>query len=337
MKTFFFSSICILLSLMSCNNHIPEPISDNEPTPYQTTPLVIPTPKDFPEMQIPDENPLTLEGVSLGRMLYYDNIMDKDSSRSCSSCHHQTEAFQINNGTHQVVPHMNMGWSTNFMWNGGFSGTLEDVMTFEVEVFFETNLARLNNNVQYSDLFKKAFNVDTITSKEAAFALAQFARVMTTSNSKYDQFARQELNLNQEEMRGFMLFFTEKADCFHCHGSGLFTDNTPRNNGLDLLPDSGLMAVTKDPNDFGKFKAPTLRNVELTAPYMHDGRFNTLEEVLDFYASGVQHNPTIDPLMIYSSQGGNQLTDEEKSAVIAFLKTLTDHDFLTNSELSNPF
>ncbi|MGB0806497.1 MAG: cytochrome-c peroxidase [Salibacteraceae bacterium] len=337
MKLSFFFLIAIVFSLFGCKNDLPEPVNPSTETPYQTTPLTIPTPKDFPEMIIPEENPLTLEGVSLGRMLYYDKIMDKDSSRACASCHLQDQAFQIDNGTNQVVPHMNMGWSNNFMWSGGFTGTLEDVMTFEVEVFFETNLDRLNNSDKYRDLFKKAFNVDTITSKEAAYALAQFARIMTTSNSKYDQFARQELNLTPEEMRGFMLFFTEKADCFHCHGSGLFTDNTPRNNGLDLLPDSGLMAITKDPNDLGKFKAPTLRNIEHTAPYMHDGRFNTLKEVLDFYATGVQHNPTIDALMIYSADGGNKLTETEKEEVIAFLKTLSDPDFLTNSELSNPF
>jgi cytochrome c peroxidase len=325
-----------LITIPSCKNGIPDPSSDST-TPYQTTPYPLEIPKDFPDMIIPSDNPLTLEGVNLGRRLYYDNILDKDSARACFNCHHQDKAFQIDNGNQQVLPHVNFGWSNNYMWNGGFQGSLEDVMTFEVEVFFETNMDRLNRSDIYKKLFKQAFSVDTITSKNAAYALAQFARIMTSGNSKFDKFNRGELLLSQEEMLGQQLFFTEKADCFHCHGTILFTDNTPRNNGLDENPNSGLMEITGNPKDLGKFKTPTLRNIELTAPYMHDGRFSTLEEVIDFYSGGVHNTATVDPLMVYAHNSGVTLTNEEKKALLAFLKTLTDFEYINNTELSNPF
>lgn len=335
-KYIIFVLLISSIILSSCRNSIPDPSSDTI-TAYQTTPYPLEVPKDFPEMIIPEDNPLTIEGVSLGRRLYYDNIMDKDSARACANCHHQDKAFQIDNGSHQVVPHLNFGWSNHYMWNGGFQGTLEDVMVFEVEVFFETDMDRLNRSETYKKLFKQAFNVDTITSKNAAYALAQFARIMTSGNSRFDKFYRGELLLTQEELIGQQLFFTEKADCFHCHGTMLFTDNTPRNNGLDANPAAGLMDATGNPKDLGKFKTPSLRNVELTAPYMHDGRFSTLEEVIDFYSGGVHNTATVDPLMVYAHNGGVTLTDPEKKALLAFLKTLTDYDYINNSELSSPF
>ena len=324
------------LFIISCTSSIPEPITDNQ-VPYQTTPYPLITPKGFPPMEIPEANPLTLEGVALGRRLYYDPILEKDSSRACASCHLQSIGFQIDNGKSQVVAHANMGWNNRFMWNGGFEGTLEDVMTFEVEDFFETDISRLNNNPTYQKLFKEAFDVDVITSKEAAYALAQFARIMISGNSRFDQALRGEISLTPLEEEGKELFFTEKADCFHCHGNILLTDNTPRNNGLDANPDSGLMKSTGNPKDLGKFKTPTLRNIALTAPYMHDGRYQTLEEVIDFYSSDVQNTGTVDPLMVYAHLGGVQLTDSEKEALLAFLLTFTDESYTTNSELASPF
>ncbi|UTW64847.1 cytochrome-c peroxidase [bacterium SCSIO 12643] len=333
---YIFIALFGVISLSNCKRSIPEP-TDYPTTIHQTTPYDLKIPLGFPEMVIPENNPLTVEGVTLGRKLYYDRILDKDSARACASCHHQDQAFQIDNGTQQVLPHANFGWMTNYMWNGGFNGTLEDVMIFEVEVFFETNMDRLNNSKIYRELFKKAFNVDSITSKDAAFALAQFARTMNSGNSKFDQFINGAVLLTQQELQGQQLFFTEKADCFHCHGTIFLTDFTPRNNGLDANPDAGLMEVTGNPKDLGKFKTPTLRNIELTAPYMHDGRFNTLEEVVDFYSGGVHNTSTVDPLMVYAHNGGVSLTQEEKEALIAFLKTFTDQEFLNNPELASPF
>lgn len=327
-----------LVSFASCNKTEPlEDVPDPAEQPYVTTPYDFEVPIGFADMIIPDDNPLTIEGVSLGRMLFYDNIMDKDSARNCASCHIQNEAFQTDLGHDQVLVHTNFAWSYNYMWNGSFTGTVEDVMLFEVEHFFETDISRLNNSEMYRDLFKKAFDVDVITSKEAAYALAQFERIMVSGNSRFDQFLRGETMLTELERNGMVLFNTEAADCFHCHGTAMFTDNTPRNNGLDLNPDPGYMNVTGNPSDLGRFKTPTLRNIELTAPYMHDGRFATLEEVVDFYSSNVHNTATVDPLMVYAYKGGVQLTEADKEALVAFLKTLTDTTFLNNSELANPF
>ena len=326
-----------IVSFSSCTNDTPEPIDDQTDKPYVTTPYEVEVPAGFPDMIVPDDNKMTMEGVSLGRMLYYDKILDKDSARTCASCHVQSQGFQVDNGSNQVLAHVNFAWSNNYMWNGGFQGTLEDVMLFEVEHFFETKIARLNASEKYRDLFKKAYDVDEITSKEAAYALAQFQRVLTSGNSKFDKFVKGETMLTTQELEGLELFNTERADCFHCHGTALFTDNTPRNNGLDASPEDGLMKVTGNPKDLGRFKTPTLRNIELTAPYMHDGRFATLEEVVDFYSTGVHNTATVDPLMVYAFKGGVALNATEKEALVAFLKTLTDTDFLTDTELSDPF
>lgn len=328
---------CGLAAFSSCTNNPPEPGGETGETPYVTTPYQITTPVGFPVLEIPEDNQTTLEGVSLGRMLYYDHIMDKDSARTCATCHVQSKNFQIDNGQHQVLAHLNLGWSNNFMWNGGMTGPLEDIMLFEVEQFLETDINRLNNSEKYRKLFKNAFNVDVITSKEVAYALAQFERIMISSNSRYDQYLRGELILSDLEFEGMRLYNTEKADCFHCHGTALFTDNIPRNNGLDASPEDGLMAVTGNPLDRGRFKTPTLRNIEFTAPYMHDGRFQTLEEVVEFYSTGVHNTETVDPLMVYAYKGGVGLTPHEKVALIAFLKTLSDPDYLSNPELENPF
>ncbi len=326
-----------LFSISSCNKDEPSPIDDPSNQPYVTTPYTIDVPIGFPDLIIPEDNKTTIEGVALGRMLYYDNILDKDSARSCATCHIQNENFQTDNGSDQILSHINFAWSNNFMWNGGFTGTLEEVMLFEVEHFFETNIARLNANEEYKKRFKQAFDVDEITSKEAAYALAQFQRIMISSNSKFDKYMRGQAMLTDLEMQGMILYNTEEADCFHCHGTSLFTDNIPRNNGLDEFPEDGLMAVTGIPMDLGRFKTPSLRNIEFTAPYMHDGRFQTLEEVVDFYSTGVHNTATVDPLMVYAYKGGVDLSDDDKKALIAFLKTLSDTDYLTNTELSDPF
>jgi len=326
-----------LLTIASCTNDTPDPGTDPGEKPYVTTPYEIDVPLGFPNMIIPEDNKTTMEGVALGRMLYYDNIMDKDSARACATCHIQGQNFQIDLGQTQVLSHLNFAWSNNYMWNGGMTGTLEDIMLFEVEHFFETDISRLNNSEKYRDLFKKAFDIDEITSKEAAYALAQFQRIMISSNSKYDKYLRGEVILSDLEFEGMMLYNTEAADCFHCHGTALFTDNIPRNNGLDEFPEDGLMEVTGKPMDLGRFKTPTLRNIEHTAPYMHDGRFETLEEVVEFYSSGVHNTETVDPLMVYAFKGGVHLTDPQKVALVAYLKTLSDPDFLSNPELSDPF
>ena len=231
MKIYTYFSIFVLIGLVTfsgCNKDEPSPITDPGTQPYVTTPYPIEVPLGFPALNIPEDNKTTLEGVTLGRMLYYDNILDKDSARACATCHVQSQNFQIDLGTDQVLSHLNFGWSNNYMWNGSKNGTLEYIMTFEVEEFFQTDLSRLNNSELYRDLFKKAFNVDVITSKEVAYALAQFERIMISSNSKYDRYLRGETMLTDQELEGMVLYNSEEADCFHCHGTALFTDNIPR-------------------------------------------------------------------------------------------------------------
>jgi len=301
----------------------------HQPTPYE---LIVPP--GFPYMVIPDDNPATVEGIQLGRMLYYDPIIDKENKRACADCHLQETSFScIDN----CLPHVNLAWNNTFLWNGKVRGVLEDVMLFEVEEFFKTDVSIINAHDKYPELFKKAFGTDTITSKEIAYALAQFERTLSSSNSKWDKVIRGETSLTTAESKGRDLYYSEKGDCFHCHGMVLLTDHYFHNNGMDSIPALGRNEITGNHKDIGKFKTPTLRNIELTAPYMHDGRYASLCEVIDFYSEDVKWSPTIDPLMKKAHKGGIHLNEEEKSNLLAFLKTFTDTTFLNNPDFSNPF
>ena len=210
-------------------------------------------------------------------------------------------------------------------------------MAFEVKKFFKTDLKRINEDETYSDLFSDAFGIDTITTKDIAYALAQFVRTLNSSESKYDKFLRAEIELSLSEKNGHELFFSEKGDCFNCHGTILLTDNYFHNNGLDSVPEYGRAEITGNRKDIGKFKTPTLRNIQFTAPYMHDGRFLSLEEVIDFYSEGLNWSPTIDPLMKKVHKGGVHLSEDEKRYLLAFLKTFSDSVFISNPDFSNPF
>lgn len=323
MRSSFFLPFLFLL-VIGCGN--PE-----EPV-YTVTPYNLVIPTGFPEMNIPDNNNLTVEGVALGKKLYYDKILDKNQSRACATCHLQKLSFS---SQPDVLPHVNLGWNHNWLWKGDVQGSLEDIMAFEVEDFFQTNIENLNNHSEYPTLFKHAFGVENITFTEVEKALAQFLRTLNSGNSKFDKVQRGEASFTIEENLGLELFFTEKGDCFHCHATVFFSDNQLHNNALDASPELGYYEVTGNPIDYGKFKSPTLRNIEYTAPYMHNGKYATLEEVVNFYSEGLQPSETVDPLMKQLSNGGIQLTTEEKAALIAFLKTLSDEDFINNPEFSN--
>ncbi len=320
----------VVLLLAGCKKEASPGKSTYAPTPHEFT-----IPPGFPNMIIPPDNPATEEGILLGRMLFYDPIIDFGSQRSCGQCHVQGTSFSSPgvNSLHLI----NLAWNNAFLWNGKVEGVLEEIMLFEVEEFFYTDVDRLNEDYKYRGFFRNAFGTDTITSKEVAYALAQFIRSLITSNSKWDKVLKGEAALTPEEDNGRKLFYTEKADCFHCHGTILFTDNFYHNNGLDSLPAQGREEVTGDPDDRGRFKSPTLRNIGLTAPYMHDGRFKTLEEVITFYSEQVKWSPTIDPLMKKVNQGGVHLTPQEKLDLLSFLKTLTDTAFVSNPAFSDPY
>lgn len=325
-----FLSIALLCAC-SCENEI------KPPTSYQTTPYIIKPQKGFPNIEYNAENPMTIEGVSLGRKLYYDPILSNDG-RSCSSCHNQSSGFSTYQSNSLV--HANLAWSSNFLWKGDITGTLEDQMVFEVSQFFKSDVSKLNNDNAYTLLFKNAYNITTITQKDAAFALAQFFRALISNNSKFDKFMRGETDLSPSELNGYLLFTTEKGDCFHCHSIPLTTNNAFSNIGLDSVfttNNSGRYDVTKNVMDIGKYKVPTLRNIELSAPYMHDGRFKTLAEVIEHYNSGVKLSPTIDPIMTKAGkQYGLNLSQQEKKDLVSFLKLLTDTSFVKNKAFSKP-
>ena len=316
----------------------------------------MPQPNFFPSLtNIPADNPMTEEGIALGKKLFYDPRLSgrdgTDGIRSCSSCHHQEKNFEYGapTGTHHaMLPLVNLAWNTTGLgWNGGVA-TLEDMVlaavTSPVEIDADTcQVVRfLQNTKDYPPLFEKAFGSRGITFVNIERAIAQFVRSLVSSNSKFDRYLRGEEQLNQDELEGYLLFVTEDgADCFHCHGGGgnaLMTTNLFYNNGLDAESNDpeDRASITGNSMDQGCYKAPTLRNIAVSAPYMHDGRFATLDEVIDFYSDSVKNSATISPLMHHVMQGGVRLTDLEKSQLKAFLSTLTDEKFLNNPDYSKP-
>lgn len=356
MKAFTFPAIFILLItgifFSGCekkNDPVTPPQENWEPTPYEIT-----VPAGFPHLPIPEDNPTTVEGIELGRRLFYDPILSADNTQSCASCHAQDFNFTdhgerfssgINGefGTRNAMSVINAGWMTDLFWDGRKKSLEEQALEpvtnpIEMHETWANAASKLMEHPDYPDLFFKAFGTRNIDSSLVVKAIAQFERTLISSDSKWDRYLKGEVQLSQAETRGYEIFFTEKGDCFHCHATILYTDNLFHNNGLDsIYSDRGLSDVTGDPQDLGKFKTPTLRNIKYTAPYMHDGRFNTLEEVIDFYSHNLINSPTIDPLMKKVGQGGVQLTEGEKEDLIAFILTLTDTTFVNNPDYSDPF
>ncbi len=348
----FIQFILLLVALVSgCNQP-----DDNDP--YVTTPYELQIPQGLPPMDmfIPADNPMTVEGVALGRKLFYDPILSGDNSQACADCHKQELGFgdprqfsvgiDGSVGTRQSMALVNLGWNQfGFFWDGR-EATLEDQALKPITNPIEMNTtwpeveAKLNADEEYKLLFKKAYNVDVIDSLTVAKAIAQFERTLISGNSKFDKwYNQQSIQLSESETRGFILYNGEGADCFHCHGlGGLITDNRFHNNGLDtdFSADEGRYLVTGNDGDKGKFRTPTLRNIFMTAPYMHDGRFQTLEQVVDHYSHHILPSATIDPLMELVGNGGAQLTQQDKDDLIAFLRTFTDEGFLANPEFSDP-
>lgn len=366
---FLYIMLLALTSVFSaCHKEDPPTPPDviEGPTPYNIT-----IPKYFPtNLNIPANNPMTVEGVELGRYLFYDGRLcgKQDTLMSCASCHVQQHAFE--NGTgygtgvtglqtpHVMLSHQNLVFnSSGYTWNGGvyegspeyntsqtYGGNLEDivwiVLYLESECHSDTNSSKqmIQNLAMYPPMFKAAFGSETVTFKNIAKAIAQFLRTLISADSKFDRYLKGEESLTAQEMNGYVIFNTEKGDCFHCHGTILFTTNGFYNNAKDtVFTDPGdRYAVTNDPYDIGAYRAPTLRNIELTGPYMHDGRFATLDEVIDFYCEGLVWSPYVSPLMKKVNDGGIHLLPSEKADLKAFLLTLTDESFTTNPAFSKP-
>ena len=334
------------------------PPATYDPTPYD---LKI---GDFPTPDLPADNKLSVAGVQLGRMLFYEKMLSKDGSQACADCHKQADAFSdirqfsigVENlpGKRQAMPVMNLAWHQNGLFWDGRAPKVRDQALKPIQDPLEMNetlpnvVAKLSADKKYTDQFIRAFGDANITSERVGLALEQFMLTMVSYNSKYDQFLKGAATLTAEEERGRVLFFTEfdpfgsskGMECFHCHAGHNFTNDEFMNNGLDTdasMTDEGRKKVTNDPADWGRFKVPSLRNIALTPPYMHDGRFATLEEVIDHYDHGVKNSATVEFILQYNLQpGGLQKTAQDKTDLLAFLKTLTDTDFLTNTDFAKP-
>lgn len=310
-------------------------------------------------------NTPTVEGVKLGRMLFYEKLLSRDASQSCASCHIQafgftdTATFSVGvegkEGRRQAMSVFNTAWHTNeFFWDGR-AHLLRDQSLKPIQDKLEMNetlenvVSKLSAEQKYKDQFIRAFGNDEITSEKMSLAMEQFMNTIVSNQSKYDKFLAGEITLTASEERGRKLFFQEYneflpaesgADCAHCHSTFNFTNNKYMNNGLDMdgqSSDLGREEANGDIKDRGKFKVPSLRNIALTAPYMHDGRFKTLEEVVDHYNNGIQQSTTLDPALAATTNTGLRLTTQDKADLVAFLKTLTDQTLISDQRFSDPF
>ncbi|HOY49341.1 MAG TPA: cytochrome c peroxidase [Flavobacteriales bacterium] len=352
-KTAYLLSICLglfmLLEACSKDESVYSTNTENPgPTPYN---LVIP--QGLPAMVIPADNPLTVEGIALGKKLFFDPILSGDNSISCGTCHLQEFGFTDSlrqfskgidhiEGTRNSMPLINLGWERNFFWDGGASNLESQVagpITNPVEMHetLANAVAELNAHPEYPALFKKAFGSEIVNTANVMKAIAQFERTLISGNSRFDKYMQLGIPLTEQELRGrdvFISFF--KGDCVHCHVMGsTFTDHEFRNNGLDTFSvDLGRGRITLNPSDNGKFKTPGLRNIAVTAPYMHDGRFATLEEVINHYNNGIQPHPNLDPRLVDTQPG--RMSEQDVEDIIAFLHTLTDEEFLTNPAFKKP-
>jgi cytochrome c peroxidase len=289
----------------------------------------------------------------LGRMLFYDPRLSSDGRVSCGSCHQQARAFT--DGQARAVgvagrrsprnsPTLqNLAWHRSFMADGGVRGLELQALapltsTQEMNTPLADALAKLNADPAYRRRFAAVYGPGAIDMAQFLKALAQFTSALTSTSSRYDKYVRHEPGgvLSATEQRGQALF---QAKCSACHATDLFTDESFRNNGLDASfpADSGRAHISLAPADAGRFRVPSLRNVARTAPYMHDGRFTTLEQVLGHYAHGVRPSRTLDPLLRQSGgRLGLALTTAQQQEILAFLQALTDNEFLTNPRFAPP-
>lgn len=343
MKSIFTLSILILL--FSCNNENVSPVQDA---------YVFQRPTNFPaSVYTFNNNPVSKNGFELGRALFYDPILSADSTIACANCHQQVRSFsdpvhRFSKGVNDVsgfrnAPAIqNMAFQENFFWDGGVNHLdFVPINAITSKVEMAESLAhvieKLNSSSLYQEKFRKAFGEAGIDSQKMLYALSQFMNLMISSNSRYDKYIRNEGEvLTVDELNGMQLF---EGKCSSCHTTDLFTDGSFRNNGLNETfdQDSGRQRVTEFAGDRGKFKVPSLRNAELTFPYMHDGRFRTLEEVLNHYAQSVKESETLDPVLKQGTEPGIALSEDEKRKIILFIKTLTDKSFTTDKRFSNPF
>lgn len=392
MKKFRFyalSSVLMAFLLLMIHACTQDETIEQQPQSFKATPYEIPDVAYFPKnLNIPEDNPMTVEGVTLGRYLFYDGRLSgrtkPDSLMSCATCHIQEKGFEcgIDNPRfpegrtfglsgkptpHYMLPLVNLVYNHNgYFWNGfinkdnPYTGSaaygvpseepydfknVESVVWMTITAPHEMNgsiertVKTIANIDMYLPMFKAAFGTEEVTYDRISKAIAQYVRSIISYRSKFHKSLRHEAELSTSEKRGHDLFFSEDADCFHCHGgSVLMTTNQYYNNAKDNMFNDKMdrYSVTGDPMDMGAYRAPSLINVALTAPYMHDGRFKTLDEVINFYSSGLVYSDFVNPLMKAVRYRGVQLSSQNKADLKAFLLTLTDWELLNDPAYACP-
>lgn len=349
MKKIFLIGVLIgfaaVASLPGCK---PDPSVDTV-TPDTSLNISFSVPHGWPQpVYTFQNNQLTQAGFELGRKLFYDTRLSADNTISCGTCHQQFAAFAhldhtVSHGIHELLgtrnsPALfNIAWQPGFFWDGGVNNIENQPINpmqnpVEMDQPVSETITKLSADEQYRSMFNTVFGSDTINSQRIFRALAQFMAAMVSDNSKYDQYTRGEATLTEQELHGLTLV---REKCEGCHKEPLFSDYSYRNNGLTVnttYNDSGRAHITQDPADSHKFKVPSLRNVARSSPYMHDGRFSTLDAVLEHYRSGIYQWPNVDPLV----KDGITMSDQDKADIIAFLNTLTDETFLHDPRFSEP-
>ncbi len=340
----------VLLLGVSCKTKTPE----KTPPIKEEVPMTLAKPANFPDFAYNfTNNTFNPDAFKLGRALFYEGLLSKDGTVSCGSCHQQTFAFthaQHNFshgigdklGTRNAAPIQNLAFQYDFFWDGGVNNL--DLFSIapiqnpvEMDETLSNVLTKLRGTTRYPPLFEKAFGSSEINTQTFNKALSQFMVALVSANSRYDKYVRQETGgvLSANELAGMQIF---QAKCSSCHSGSLFTDQSYRDNGLPINPrinDEGRFAITGQITDKLKFKVPSLRNVGLTLPYMHDGRFTTLEAVLDHYSNGMANNPNLDNVFRKADgTRGIALSEEEKTKIIAFLNTLNDNEFLSEKRFA---
>ena len=377
LRLFFLSLLTVLLAT-ACERDIEtlEPCTDCNPDEVDTdprlegpaiaTPYTLAVPSYMPRPVLDADNPLTVEGIELGRHLFYDPILGRDSAFACADCHRQERAFtdgrrlavgiSEREGRRNAMSLVNLVFAAEgFNWDGSSKKLWEQAIhpvenMVEMDETWDNVLGRIRGNTDYRQRFRAAYGVNRpseITREMAVKAIAQFESTIISADSRFDRVVYKNVGFftEQEQLGADSLFFVENVPvgalhpgCGHCHNAPSFGDNRFKNNGLDSVAsvddftDLGLGAVTGSRFDNGKFKTPTLRNIAVTAPYMHDGRFATLEEVVRHYAAGGHGVRNEDPNIT-----GFPLTERKQAALIAFLETLTDDALLTDERFSSPF
>jgi len=332
------------LSIVSCSDEVIEPLEKDEAYNLEF-------PSYFSEMTFDQSgNPITKNGVELGRKLFYEGRLSRNNTISCGFCHIQENAFTHHGhtvshgvddriGIRNAPPIQNMAFLKRYMWDGVIHNLNEQPIipitdANEMDSSMPEVISKLSSDSKYKKLFKSAYGDESIIGERVLKALSQFMATMISADSKYDRFKQGKENFTSEEAQGMNLF---QQKCASCHSGALFTDESFRNTGMyynTQFKDAGRYRVTLDQNDWMKFKVPSLRNIEYTAPYMHDGRFYTLNAVLNFYSDNVEDQPNLDPQLKQNGHIGIAMNDQEKQFIIAFLKTLSDKNFISNPKFA---